>query len=203
MGCSKFSKDFSDDSPARMWMGIWWEFVWNGKMMINPGKLWLTLGFRGVPWAPCQSDKAICCSKAIIYICISYICIPVASPFVPLKMQSLYFKFHERTVSDPPEKSLMAFGYLWASRKSSWGGRKLSGGFSRKRKALASMPSCKNLAESQRLFYAKPWNQWRKTSIPSGKRLHNELERSTMLWMGKSHYFDWAMFNSYFDITRG
>ena len=32
------------------------------------------------------------------------------------------------------------------------------------------------------------------------------MERSTMQFMGKSmkiHYFDWAMFNSYFDITRG
>ena len=29
------------------------------------------------------------------------------------------------------------------------------------------------------------------------------IERSTMLFMGKIHYFDWAIFNSYFDITRG
>jgi len=28
---------------------------------------------------------------------------------------------------------------------------------------------------------------------PSGKRLHCELERSTMPFNGKIHYFDWAM----------
>jgi len=33
-----------------------------------------------------------------------------------------------------------------------------------------------------------------KTSL-NGKRLHNELERSTM-FNGKTHYFDWAIFNS-------
>jgi len=32
--------------------------------------------------------------------------------------------------------------------------------------------------------------------VPSGKRLHNELERST-IFNGKTHYFDWAIFNSY------
>ena len=35
-----------------------------------------------------------------------------------------------------------------------------------------------------------------------GKRLHNELERSTMLSMGKST-ISMAIFSSYFDITRG
>ena len=34
-----------------------------------------------------------------------------------------------------------------------------------------------------------------KFDIPSGKRLHNELGRST-IFHGKTHYFDWAIFNS-------
>ena len=38
--------------------------------------------------------------------------------------------------------------------------------------------------------------------VSSGKRLKNRLERSTMLFMGKLT-FDWAIFNSCFDITRG
>ena len=38
--------------------------------------------------------------------------------------------------------------------------------------------------------------------LPSGKFLHNELERSTM-FNGKINYLTMAMFNSYFDITRG
>ena len=32
--------------------------------------------------------------------------------------------------------------------------------------------------------------------LPSGKRLHNELERST-IFNGYINYFDWAIFNSY------
>ena len=32
--------------------------------------------------------------------------------------------------------------------------------------------------------------------VPSGKLLHNELERST-IFDGKIHYFDWVIFNSY------
>ena len=31
--------------------------------------------------------------------------------------------------------------------------------------------------------------------IPSGKRLHNELENHHAI-NGKTHYFDWAIFNS-------
>ena len=38
--------------------------------------------------------------------------------------------------------------------------------------------------------------------IPSGKRLHNELERSTM-FNGKIHYFDWVIFNSYVKLPEG
>ena len=29
--------------------------------------------------------------------------------------------------------------------------------------------------------------------IPSGKRLHNELKKSTIFFHGKMHSFDWAM----------
>ena len=36
-----------------------------------------------------------------------------------------------------------------------------------------------------------------------GKQPRNELERSTMLWKWVNSLFLWAMFNSYFDITRG
>ena len=32
--------------------------------------------------------------------------------------------------------------------------------------------------------------------LPSGKRLHNYMERSTIFFNGKIHYFDWAIFNS-------
>jgi len=35
-----------------------------------------------------------------------------------------------------------------------------------------------------------------------GKRLHNELERSTM-FSGKIHCFDWAIFNSYVKLPEG
>ena len=38
--------------------------------------------------------------------------------------------------------------------------------------------------------------------IPSGKRLNNELERST-IFKGKTHCFDWAMFNSYIKLPEG
>jgi len=38
--------------------------------------------------------------------------------------------------------------------------------------------------------------------LPSGERLRSELERSTMLLMGKST-ISMVIFNSYFDITRG
>ena len=33
-------------------------------------------------------------------------------------------------------------------------------------------------------------------TIPSGKRLHNELENHHFI-AGKINYFDWAIFNSY------
>ena len=39
-------------------------------------------------------------------------------------------------------------------------------------------------------------------SLPSGQRLHNEPERSTIL-NGKTHNFAWAMFNSYVTYYRG
>ena len=42
-----------------------------------------------------------------------------------------------------------------------------------------------------------PWQFFPSITRP-GKRLHNELERSTM-FHGKIHYFDWVIFNSYFD----
>ena len=35
-----------------------------------------------------------------------------------------------------------------------------------------------------------------------GKRLHSELERSTM-FHGKIHDFDWAIFNSYVKLPEG
>ena len=38
--------------------------------------------------------------------------------------------------------------------------------------------------------------------LPSGKLSHSELERSTMLLMGKLT-ISMPIFNSYFDITRG
>ena len=38
--------------------------------------------------------------------------------------------------------------------------------------------------------------------IPSGKRLHNELERSTMLQMGKNT-ISMAMFNGYVKLPEG
>ena len=38
--------------------------------------------------------------------------------------------------------------------------------------------------------------------VPSGKRLHNELERFT-IFNGKTHYFDWAIFNSYVKLPEG
>jgi len=31
--------------------------------------------------------------------------------------------------------------------------------------------------------------------IPSGKHTKSKLERSTILLMGKTHYFDWAIFH--------
>ena len=42
--------------------------------------------------------------------------------------------------------------------------------------------------------------------LPSGKhtknygKIHHAINGYTN---GKTHYFDWAIFNSYFDITRG
>ena len=154
------------------------EWVFDGNLF-EMGKWWLTLGFRGVPWAPCQSDKAICCSKA----------------------QNI--KFHERTVSDPL-LSLMA-STLWAlwplARALGEAENSLVVSLERER----HWPRCQaaHLAESQRWFYAKPWNQWRKTSKASGKRLHNELERSTMLLMGKSTISTGPCSIAMLVITRG
>ena len=38
--------------------------------------------------------------------------------------------------------------------------------------------------------------------LPSGKRSHSELEYLTM-FSGKTHYFDWAIFNSYVKLPEG
>ena len=32
-------------------------------------------------------------------------------------------------------------------------------------------------------------------AVPSGERLHFAMERSTHFWLGKIHYFDWAIFH--------
>ena len=45
----------------------------------------------------------------------------------------------------------------------------------------------------------KSVGQW---IIPSGKRLHN-YGKIIMLLMGKIHYFDWAIFNSYVSLPEG
>ena len=38
--------------------------------------------------------------------------------------------------------------------------------------------------------------------LPSGKRSHSELERSTM-FIGQTHYFDWAIFQIYNELPEG
>ena len=38
--------------------------------------------------------------------------------------------------------------------------------------------------------------------LPSGKCLHNELERST-IFNGTTHYFDWSILNSYVKLPEG
>ena len=42
----------------------------------------------------------------------------------------------------------------------------------------------------------------KRTWLPSGKRTNITMENHHA-FHGKMHYFDWAIFNSYFDITRG
>ena len=170
MGCWKFSKDFSDDSPARMWMGIWWEFVWNGKMMINPGISTGPLVRVTKPYVAAKLKTSnFMKGLSVIRYCPSWL--QLFGPFGPLA----------RALGEA-ENSLV----VSLERERHW-------------------PRCQaaHLAESQRWFYAKPWNQWRKTSKASGKRLHNELERSTMLLMGKSTISTGPCSIAMLVITRG
>ena len=49
---------------------------------------------------------------------------------------------------------------------------------------------------------ASNYRNRKRQKLPSGKRLQKTMERSTMLLMGKLT-ISMAIFNSYFDITRG